>query len=101
MGAASPVDMEESHAGGQGSRAARTTGPRGCCLHGSCPVQITFWGKEQGKVGRFDELRAGAGCVAPPPSAGDDDGGLTGLGFGGARRRRRPRVAQAERREGP
>jgi hypothetical protein len=44
-------------------------------------VQIAIWGKEHGKVGRFDELRAGAGCVAPPP-AGDDDGGLAGLGFG-------------------
>jgi hypothetical protein len=39
----------------------------------------------------------------PPPPAGDDGGGLAGLGFGGARRRRlrHPRVAQAERREGP
>jgi hypothetical protein len=38
-----------------------------------------------------------------PPPTGDDDSGLAGLGFGGARRRRlrRPRVAQAERHEGP
>jgi hypothetical protein len=36
----------------------------------------------------------------PPLPAGDDGGGLAGLGFGRARRRRlrRPRVAQAERR---
>jgi hypothetical protein len=34
----------------------------------------------------------------PPLPAGDDDGGLAGLGFGGARRRRlrRPRFAQTE-----
>jgi hypothetical protein len=40
-------------------------------------------------------------CRWPSPLAGDDDGGLAGLGFGGARRQRlrRPRVAQVERRE--
>jgi hypothetical protein len=78
----------------QGSTAAASMGAALC--------RSRFGARNRGEVGRFNELRAGAGCVAPP-LAGDNGGGLAGLGFGGARRRRlrRPRVAQAERREGP
>ena len=75
MGAAFSVDMEEPRAGGRGSRAARTTGLHGRRLHGSRRVQIAIWGKEQGR-GRevrekeaVDEVRAGAGCAAPPLAA--------------------------------
>jgi hypothetical protein len=99
MGAASSVDMEESHAGSRGSRAARTTGLHGCRLHGAPPCADRDLGQGTG-----ERWGGSTSCERvpvvwlrrwPPPPVGDDDGGLAGLGFGGARRRRlrRPRVA--------
>jgi hypothetical protein len=79
MGAASSVDMEESHAGGRGSRIARMTGLHGCRLHGSHPVQIAIWGKEHGKGG---EVRRAASRRRLCGSAAD-------------RRRRRPATTMA------
>jgi hypothetical protein len=84
MGAASSVDMEESNAGGRGSRATRTTGLHGCRLHGGRPVQIAIWGKEQGKGGEVRRAASGRRLVAPPLAAA----------AAGRRRRRRLRRAR-------
>jgi hypothetical protein len=48
---------------------------------GAALCRSRFGASNRGKVGRFDELRAGAGCVAPPLVAAAA-GSLTGLGFG-------------------
>jgi hypothetical protein len=69
MGAASSVDRR-SRTPAVGDPAPRARqGSTAAASMGAALCRSQFGARNRGKVGRFDEVRVDAGCVAPPLAA--------------------------------